>query len=313
MTYLNKNIKDRIDKKLKELNKLRPLPAVAVKKLQEQFRIEMTYNSNAIEGNSLTLRETELVINKGITVKGKPLKDHLEARDHYDALEHLYDLIRKKRKDFISEDLICKLHQLIVSKTDKEWAGRYRNSGVRIFGARHIPPAAHKIQGLMNDYLKWKRNNKTKLHLVELAALSHHRFVYIHPFYDGNGRTARLLTNLILMRAGYPLVVILKNDRKKYYQVLAQADSGNYSPLVKFVAQAVERSLDIYLKTLSLSSKRRENFLTLSKVASKTPYSAKYLNLLVRKGKLEAHKEGRNWVTSKKAIERYIETRQRKR
>ena len=313
MPYLEKNLQKRIEQKLKTLNQLRPLPSSAVKKLQEQFKIEMTYNSNAIEGNSLTLRETFLVINEGITIKGKPLKDHLEAKNHYEALSYLSDLIEKGKKHTISETLLRNLHQLVVQDTEKEWAGRYRNSNVIIAGAEHTPPDALEVPSLMEDLVNWLKENRKKMNIIEFAALFHHQLVYIHPFFDGNGRTARIAMNLLLMQKTYPLVVILKNDRKKYYQVLAQADKKNYKPLVRFTAQAVERSLDIYLKTLTPTSKKREKYFTLSEISKKTPYSAKYLNLLVRQGKLEAHKKGRNWLTSKEAVERYMEERQRKR
>lgn len=120
MEYLNKNLQNRIEDKLTELNRLRPLPPSAVRKLREQFKIEMTYNSNGIEGNSLTLKETFLVINEGITVKGKPLKDHLEAKDHYEALEYLSDLVEKGKRHTTSERFIRNLHQLIMRETDKE-------------------------------------------------------------------------------------------------------------------------------------------------------------------------------------------------
>ncbi len=149
--------------------------------------------------------------------------------------------------------------------------------------------------------------------MIELAALFYHRLVHIHPFFDGNGGTARLSMNLLLMQAGYPLVVILKNDRKKYYNVLDKADQGQYEPLVKFMAQAVERSLDMYLRILAPANKSSEKFLSLAEIAQNTSFSAKYLNLLARQGKLEAHKEGRDWLTSREAVERYLKNRLRKR
>lgn len=313
MKFIDSSIQKRIDAKLNQLSKLRPLPKVAVLKLQEQFQIEMTYNSNAIEGNSLTLKETFLVINEGITIKGKPLKDHLEAKDHHEALEYIYELVQPLKKPTLSEKLIRTIHQLVVKKTDEEWAGRYRNSDVVIGGAEHKPPDASLVPSLMQDLINWYQKSQKKLHPIELAALLHHRLVYIHPFFDGNGRTARLSMNIFLMRKSYPLAVILKNDRQKYYRVLKQADKGDYKPLVRFIAQAIERSLDIYLKTLTPISKKREKFISLSKASKKTPYCAKYLNLLARQGKLEAHKEGRNWLTSLEAIKRYQEKRQRKR
>jgi len=313
MLYLSPIVKNRLEEKLAKLNKLRPLPKSAVQKLREKFQIEMTYNSNAIEGNSLTLKETFLVINEGITVKGKSLKDHLEAKDHHAALEYLYDLIDHNKKHTVSEMLIRNLHQIIIQKTDKEWAGKYRNAQVIIGGAKHTPPDALQVPQKMADLIDWLKSQKNKTNIVELAALLHHKLVHIHPFFDGNGRTARLTMNLLLMQAGYPLVIILKNDRKKYYDVLDKADSGKYEPLIKFIAQSIERSLDIYLKTLTPATQKQEKFISLAEISKNISFSAKYLNLLARQGKLEAYKEGRSWLTSKEAVERYLKNRTRKR
>lgn len=313
MTYLPPIIKARLEEKLAKLNKLRPLPKSAVQKLQEKFQIEMTYNSNAIEGNSLTLKETFLVINEGITIKGKPLKDHLEAKDHQAALEYLYDLVDKDKKHTVSEMLIRNLHQIIIQKTDKEWAGRYRNANVIIGGAKHTPPDALQVPQKMRDLISWLNTQKNKTNIIELSALLHHKLVHIHPFFDGNGRTARLTMNLLLMQAGYPLVIILKNDRKKYYDVLDKADSDKYEPLVKFITQSIERSLDIYLKTLTPATTKQEKFVSLTEISKTTSFSAKYLNLLARQGRLEAHKEGRDWLTTKEAVERYLKNRTRQR
>ncbi|OQX00684.1 cell filamentation protein Fic [Candidatus Parcubacteria bacterium A4] len=313
MTYLSLILKTRLEEKLAKLNKLRPLSGSAVRKLREKFQIEMTYNSNAIEGNSLTLKETFLVINEGLTVKGKPLKDHLEAKDHYLALEYLYDLIDKDKKHTISEMLIRNLHQIIVQEVDREWAGRYRNSNVIIGGAEHTPPDALQVPQKMSDLIDWLNLQKDKVNVVELSALLHHRLVHIHPFFDGNGRTARLIMNLLLMQAGFPLVVIMKNDRKKYYDALDKADKGKYESLIKFVAQSTERSLDIYLKILTPATQKQEKFLSLVEISKTVSFSAKYLNLLARQGKLEAYKEGRNWLTSKEGIERYLKNRTRQR
>jgi|SRR3989344_3413239 len=313
MNYLNKDLQKRIDGKLKILNSLRPLPVPAVKKLQEQFKIEMTYNSNGIEGNTLTLKETFLVISEGITIKGKPLKDHLEAKNHYEALEYLYSLVEKDNSQNISEYLIRNLHKLVTAETDKEWAGNYRNSNVIIVGSEHTPPDAFRVPIVMGDLIKWLRENQKKLHPIELAAIFHHKLVFIHPFFDGNGRTARLAMNLLLMQKSYPMAVMLKNDRKKYYQTLSRADEKDYAPFVRFIAQAVERTLDIYLKTLTPVSQKIEKYFSLSEISKSTSYSAKYLNLLAQKGKLEAHKEGRNWLTTREAVARYMNSRERKR
>lgn len=313
MPYLEEHLKERIESKLLQLQKLRPLSSASVKKLKEQFGIEMTYNSNAIEGNRLTLKETFLVINEGLTIKGKPLKDHLEAKDHYDALKYLYEFIEKDSRHTISETFLRNLHQLAMKGTDPAWAGRYRNGNVLIVGSSHHPPDSSAIPLLMDDLIKWVRGNQQKLHPIELAAIFHHKIVFIHPFFDGNGRTARLAMNLILMQKGYPLTVILRNDRKRYYDTLAKADKGDYLQFVRFIAQAVERSLNIYLKILLPQSKMKEKYYPLSKISEKTPYSEKYLNLLARQGKVEAYKERRNWLTSFEAVERYIKGRMRRR
>ncbi|MBI5412128.1 Fic family protein [Candidatus Peregrinibacteria bacterium] len=303
----------RFEEKRKRLNAMRPLPPAAVRKLREQFAIEMTYNSNAIEGNSLTLRETFLVLNEGITIKGKPLKDHLEATNHKEALEFLYHLVGHEKKNTISEHLIKSLHQLVTQNIEKEWAGCYRNAPVRITGTPHQPPDALDVPHLMSALVRWIGDQQKKMSVIKLAAILHHKFVHIHPFFDGNGHTARLIMNLLLMQKGYPLAIILKNDRKRYYNALKEADNGNYEQLISFVAKAVERSLDIYLNVLTPSSKTKEKLITFSEASKISPYSSKYLNLLANKGHLEAHKAGRNWITSKEAIERYIKNRQRKR
>ncbi|MDQ1283992.1 MAG: hypothetical protein QG620_340 [Patescibacteria group bacterium] len=295
------------------LNSFRPLPVSAVAKLKEQFEIEMTYNSNAIEGNSLTLKETYLVINEGMTIKGKPLKDHLEAKNHQEALEYLYDLIEKDKKNTFSESLIRSLNQIVQQNIDKEWAGRYRNSGVIIGGADNKPPEALEIPRLMRNLIDWVGDNKKKMHPVELAGILHHKLVYIHPFFDGNGRTSRLVMNIILMQAGFPLVIVLKNDRKRYYQTLSAADKGEYADFVNFIARAVERTLDIYLKILMPSKKGNEKFIPLADLAKESKFTEKYLNKLARIGRLEAHKEGRNWLSSKDALKRYLDSRKRMR
>jgi len=313
MIYLDSKIANRVEEKLSKLNSLRPLPESALKRLQDHFRIEMTYNSNAIEGSSLTFKETALVINEGITVKGKPLKDHLEAKNHILALGYLYDLVENGKNHTISEHLIRSMHQIIMQDTDKEWAGIYRNANVIITGSDHNPPDALEIPYKMKEFIDWIKNNKKKLHIIELSSIIHHKLVFIHPFFDGNGRTARIIMNVLLMQYGFPLTVILKNDRKKYYTVLNQADKENFKPLIQFVAQSVERSLDLYLKNLTPTSKKREKYYNLSELAREFSYSAKYLNLLIRQGKLEAHKEGRNWFSTEDAVRRYIENRERKR
>jgi len=317
MNHLNTLFKKRLDQKLEIIKKHRPIPAAVVAKLKEQFAIELTYNSNAIEGNRLTLKETYLVISEGLTVKGKSLRDHLEAKDHYEAIHFLYELIEHDRRHTVSEHLIRSLQQMVVRETNAKNVGTYRTGNVMITGSSHTPPDAHEIPHLMRQFVSWMRASIEKHHPVELAALAHHRLVHIHPFVDGNGRTARLLMNLLLMQQGYPLVTILKNDRKKYYNVLDQADKGKHASLVRFIAQSVERSLNLYLKVLGPktpnASSKLMRHIPLSEIAKKSPYSAKYLNLLIRSGKLEGHKDGRIWVSSLEALKDYQRNRLRKR
>lgn len=313
MPYLEKHLKDRIDDKLRLLQSLRPLPPASVAKLREQFTIEMTYNSNAIEGNRLTLRETFLVIQEGLTIKGKSLKDHLEAKDHYEALNYLYDFIEKNKRSTISEVFVRSIQSLIVRETEKLEAGKYRSGNVIITGSNHTPPDSSEVPSMMANLIRWIKNNEKRLHNIELAAIIHHKLVFIHPFFDGNGRTARLVMNLVLLQKGYPIAMILKNDRKRYYDALDKADKGEYLSFIKFIAQSVERSLNMYLKILLPQNRKKENYFPLSVIYKKTPYSEKYLNLLARTGKLEAYKEKRNWLTSIRAVDQYIKNRLRRR
>ena len=301
---LEQNIQKLLNKKLKKLNKLRPLSKTLLEKLRERFEIEMTYNSNAIEGNTLTLKETFWVIQEGITVKGKPLKDHLEAKNHKEALDFLYESIENKNRSTISEHLIKTLHSLIIQEINKSIAGKYRDRDVFITGAEHTPPSAIDVPAKMDELIKWARKNYKKMDITEFSAIFHHKLVHIHPFEDGNGRTGRLAMNIFLMQYGFPLVIIQKNDRQKYYRVLAAADEGNYKPLVNFIGQAVLRSLNIYLDTLT-PSKNKENFISLAEASKHCSYSQEYLGKLAKNGKIDAHKEKRNWVTTKKAVQDY--------
>ncbi len=302
----------RLDQKLELLAMARPLSATLVEKLREQFSLEFTYNSNGIEGNKLTLKETILVVKEGMTVKGRPFKDHIEAKNHQEAINYLFEIIDTDKKQTISESFIRSLQQIIIRNLDMASSG-YRQGNVMITGSKHTPPEAYEIPQLMKDFINWCKKEIKNKHPVEFAALAHHRLVHIHPFEDGNGRTARLFMNLTLMHAGYPLVIILKNDRAKYYRALEKADNGKMEDIIKFIAQAVERSLNIYLKAIKTPKDSKEKWVLLSTLAKESKFSEKYLNLLARSGKLEAHKEGRNWLSSKKALDNYMNERKRKR
>jgi len=305
MQMLKPKMYARILSKKKTLDNLRPLPPQLVKKLWEQRQIEFTYNSNAIEGNTLSLRETQLVIQEGITVRGKSLREHLEARNHPDAINTIEKLAQKRTP--LKQDDILKVHGLLMRGIDDQNAGRYRTGQVRVAGATFMPPPAGKIQSMMSELLQTLHQNPDELRLIELAAFFHHKLVYIHPFLDGNGRTARLLMNVILMRSGYPFTVLLKVDRPKYLRALSEADNGNLIPFANFVASCVERSLDIYL----LAFEKEAEILTLAEASKLTPYTQEYLSLLARKGSIGAFKLRRNWVITKKALNEYLKTHPR--
>jgi Fic family protein len=300
MQMLKPKIYARILSKKKALDNLRPLPPQLVKKLWEQMQIEFTYNSNAIEGNTLSLRETQLVIQEGITVRGKSLREHLEARNHPDAIDYVEKLAQKEAT--INQEDILKVHALLMRGIDDQNAGKYRTGQVRVAGATFMPPPAQKIQTMIGELLQTLSQNPDELRPIELAAFFHHKFVYIHPFLDGNGRTARLLTNAILMKNGYPFTVLLKVDRPKYLRALSEADNGNLIPFANFVANCVERSLNIYL----LAFEKEAEILTLAEASNLTPYTQEYLSLLARKGNIGAFKLRRNWVITKKALEEYL-------
>ncbi|MFA4819809.1 MAG: Fic family protein [Candidatus Aenigmatarchaeota archaeon] len=295
---MNSKLYEKLVKKKKELAKLRPFPKAALQELKKQLEIELTYNSNAIEGNSLTLQETRLVLEHGITIKGKSLKDHFEAINHKEAILFVEDSLKEE----ISEKLIKKLNELVLDKIYEDERGRYRTTNVRILGAIKSPPQAEKVPRLMSDFIEYVTKNSDNFNIIEMAAVMHYKFVEIHPFSDGNGRTARLLMNLFLMKHGYPITIVLKNDRKKYYQTLKEADKGNIRPFIDFIGYCINRSLDIYLSAF----KRGVEYISIKEATKGTPYTQEYLSLLARKGNLDAIKLSRNWVTTRKAVENYI-------
>ena len=301
---------ERLYDKLAVLKQSRPLPSIALRKIKEALTIEWTYNSNSIEGNTLTLRETQLVLQEGITIKGKSLREHFEAKNHEKAIDSLYLLVNEKYT-LRSLDILS-LHAMVLQMIEDEFAGRLRNGGVRISGANFVPPNASKVSQLIDELIDFVNKNPLGLNDIELATVFHHKLVWIHPFFDGNGRTVRLVMNLLLMRKGFPPAIILKNDRKKYYEALNQANQGNYQKLLLLMCQAVERTLNIYLSSLPDND---YEFQEISNIVSEpdATYSQEYISLLARQGKIDAHKEGRNWFTSKKAIQDYMDNRQRKR
>ena len=307
---MDKKLLISINGKKKELDSHRPLNASIVKKLNEQFALEWTYNSNAIEGNTLSLQETEIVLNRGITIGGKTVNEHLEAINHKEGISLIKEIIHQKME--LSEEIIKEVHRIILKGIDDLEAGCYRRTNVRIVGARMIPPQAMKISKLMTELLNWYYENLKVLPTPELAALFHYKFVCIHPFIDGNGRVARLLMNLILMKNGYPPTVILKVDRKKYYRVLNDGNLGDLEPFVNFIGRAIERSLIIYLNSIIPNTNEKQGFINLREASKYCEYSQEYLSLLARKGKLSAIKMNKEWVTTREAIEEYVSEMKKK-
>lgn len=301
---------ERLYQKKQDLQASRPLPNIALNKIRESLSIEWTYNSNSIEGNTLSLRETQMVLQEGITIKGKSLREHFETHNHDKAIDYLFSIIND---DYILRSIdILSLHALVLRSIEEDFAGRLRNGGVRISGANFVPPNANKVSDYLDELIDFVNTNPLELNDIELAAIFHHKLVWIHPFFDGNGRTVRLSMNLLLMRCGFPPAIILKTDRKKYYEALNQANNGNYQKLMLLMCQALERSLNIYLNAMPDND---TDFQKISDIVSEpgSPYGQEYVSLLARTGKIDAYKEGRNWYTTKEAIDNYIENRQRKR
>ena len=234
-----------IAQKKAALDKCRPLTEGEVQRLYEDFMIEYTYNSNAIEGNTLTLRETDMVL-RGLTIDKKPLKDHMEAVGHKEAFWYICDLVKEKAE--LTEYIIKQIHSLVLADKPQD-RGVYRRVPVRIMGAQHTPVQPYLIETKMNALLY--DFNKSTENIVEKLAKFHIEFEGIHPFIDGNGRTGRLLVNLELMKAGYPPIDIKFTDRMRYYEAFdAYHVRGELSAMTKLFAEYLNTRLDEYLKVL---------------------------------------------------------------
>ncbi|MBQ2717267.1 MAG: Fic family protein [Clostridia bacterium] len=236
-----------IEKKKAELDSYRPLTEGELQRLLDDFMIEYTYNSNAIEGNTLTLRETDMVL-RGLTIDQKPLKDHMEAVGHKEAFYFILDLVKEKSE--LTEFTIKQIHSLVLSDKPRD-KGTYRRVPVRILGAQHQPVQPYLIEPKINDLLlDYKNDNRN---IAEKLANFHIEFESIHPFIDGNGRTGRLLVNLELMKAGYPPIDIKFTDRKKYYDAFdAYHVKKDLSQMTKLFAEYLNARLDEYLRILKV-------------------------------------------------------------
>lgn len=240
-------ILDSIAERKQRLDALRPLAAGAIAELQKYYDVELTYTSNAIEGNTLTHRETAEVIEHGITVGGKPLKDHLEALDHYDAVRWMRTLASSDTR--LDEGTVRSLHARIVARSRPDIAGVYSSHPRRIAGSAAIFPNPAKVPELMRQFgVELAEADSTPGTAFDL----HYKLTAIHPFSDGNGRTSRLLMNLMLIRAGYPPVAVRPEDRKTYLEALEHGSvQGDLAPFQKFMLERLDSTLGEYLSALS--------------------------------------------------------------
>lgn len=237
----------KIDALKAKIDSHRPIDAHLLGQVREYFRIGMAYSSNALEGNSLTETETKIVIEDGITIGGKPVRDHLEALGHSEAYDLLFRLA--KNQD-ISETNIKELHRLFYYRIDAKQAGKYRTKKVIITGTDFIPPAPDRIPELMKTFIAGLPAAREKSHPVEYAAIVHKNLVTIHPFIDGNGRAGRLLMNLALLQAGYPPAIIPPILRREYLVSLDKTHKGDDRAFISFISGACYESAKEYLRLL---------------------------------------------------------------
>lgn len=250
-----KNILQDCDKLKSCLSEVRPLPAEALQKIEGAFNIEYTYESNRIEGNTLTLQETELVVNEGVTIAGKSMREHLEAINHTEAIDYIRDFAKKNME--ISERTIKEIHSLVLHGIDRENAGRYRSVPVMISGSRHTPSQPYLIEKQMEDFMaRFAQMEAGHAHPVLIAAYLHDELVRIHPFIDGNGRTSRLLMNLYLLRNGYTLVNLkgASEDKLEYYKALELSHTEKQPEAFQILVAKTEiSSLKRYLSILGVN------------------------------------------------------------
>ena len=241
------NVIMEVDYKKEKLAAMRPLTAGEVERLRDEFMIEFTYNSNAIEGNTLTLKETAMAL-EGMTIDKKPLKDHLEAVGHRDAFLYVQDIAKKDMP--LSESVIKNIHALVLMNRPED-KGVYRRIPVKIMGAYTEPVQPYLIEPKMTELLQSDNERKGAIHDIERIARFHLEFEGIHPFIDGNGRTGRLLMNLELIKCGFPPINVKFTDRKRYYDAFdAYYKDGNPNKMIDMIAEYVNERLGEYLAVL---------------------------------------------------------------
>ena len=232
-----------------ELDNSSPLHQLTLESIIADLRLKYTYNSNALEGNTLTIYETKAILENGITIGGKSMREHLEVINHDKAIDLLLNYV--KLNESLELRSILSFHEIILRQINDEWAGRFRTIPVRVSGSKHLPIAPSKVYNTMDQYIINMKKLKQDLHSVEYAAIAHAHLANIHPFVDGNGRTCRLVMNMELMKSGYPIVLINVNDRVEYCRLLELGDlSNDYTKFIDFIAECTKRSLEIYLEAI---------------------------------------------------------------
>lgn len=242
---VNKKYKYLVKEQVKEIEELKTIYLTKIKKFSKEeitkfessFFTELTYNSNAIEGNSLSLEETSLVINDNLVPEGKPLREIYEAKNHSQALKFLQEY-----KGSLNEAFILKLHSIILKDISQRFAGKYRSSYVRITGSDVKLPSPEKVPQLIRNLIYWYNENKNNFHPLELAMLVSMKFVTIHPFVDGNGRVSRLIMNFLLGKKNYPWINIYNKQRQKYLQVVRKANDEDYSILFPYILKTIKEN-----------------------------------------------------------------------
>src|SRR3989344_4233039 len=307
------DILQKLQAKKQRLDSYKPLQNELIKNLEEWFRVELTYTSNAIEGNTLTRQETAMVVEEGLTVRGKSLEEHQEAINHAKAFDFIQTLKNKKRHELTTRD-IFDIHSIILNKIDDTNKGRYRNVAVRLRGSETVLPNALKVPELMEEFITWLQNDNLD-HPIKIATDAHFKLVSIHPFVDGNGRTARLLMNLLLMQVGFLPAIVRKEDRSAYINSLEKAQTkGDSSDYYTLIFEAIDRSLDIYLE--AVESERagvkeptsEQRFFITEEVSKLLQVDPETVRRYVRKGDLRAVKLGGKFIRIDKAdLDTFIE------
>ena len=265
--------------------------------MHDEFRVLHTYHSNAIEGNSLTLKETRLVVEEGLTIGGRSLREHLEATNNAKALEWVWDVAKSGIR--INHALILRLHAL-VTQGILELPGAYRTVPVWIAGSKHTPPKPAEVAPLLEAlFAELPTIREPALRSIVL----HHRLAFVHPFVDGNGRVARLAANLVLLSGRYPPIVLRVSDRLRYYKALQSGDRGNLQPFAALVLRALDESLLAYLAAVYPGYA----LVPLRTLARRSPYSQEYLSLRARQGALGAVKRDGVWYSSLRSLREYEE------